>query len=45
MKIKRPFIEEILKDTYGDDYQIIFDKAPLIQYLDKKMGADRKSVV
>lgn len=39
MKITETFVEDILKTEYSTDYQEIYDKSPLLQYLDKKMKA------
>lgn len=39
MKITEPFISDILKREYPEDFQKIYDKSPLFQYLDKKMKA------
>ncbi len=39
MKIKEEFIETILKEEFSQNYQIIYDNSPLLQYLDKKMKA------
>lgn len=39
MKISENFIEEILKNSYPVNYQIIYDKSLLLQYLDKEMKA------
>ena len=39
MKITEDFVKEILKNSYGTSYQVVYDNSPLIQYLDKKMGA------
>ncbi len=32
----RKFIEEILKQDFNENYQIIFDNSELLQYIDKK---------
>ncbi len=37
-KIKENFVENILKDNFKN-YQAIYENSPLIQYLDRKMGA------
>lgn len=39
MRISEDFVKNILKDEYKENYQVIYDKSCLIQYLDKKMGA------
>lgn len=39
MKITETFIEEILKKEYPEDFQEVYDKSPMLQYLDKKMKA------
>lgn len=39
MKITETFVEDILKAAYPTDYQEIYDKSPMLQYLDKKMKA------
>lgn len=39
MKIAETFIKDILVSDFGADFQEIYDKSYLIQYLDKKMGA------
>lgn len=39
MKITEIFVEDILKADYPTDYQKIYDRSPLLQYLDKKMKA------
>lgn len=39
MKIKRKFVKEILINMCGDDYQNIFDRSPLLQYIDLKTAA------
>ena len=39
LKISENFIEEILKNSYPVNYQIIYDKSLLLQYLDKEMKA------
>lgn len=39
MKITEIFVEKILIEEYGENYQLIYDKSFLLQYLDKKMGA------
>ena len=39
MVITESFVEEILKNEYPDNYQKIYDKSPMLQYLDKKMKA------
>ncbi len=35
----KDFIKDILQKHYGNDYEKIFDKSPLFQYLDFKMSA------
>lgn len=35
----KPFISEILIDFFGEDAESIYEKSPLIRYLDSKMGA------
>ena len=37
MKITETFVADILKAEYLMDYQKIYDKSPMLQYLDKKM--------
>lgn len=39
MKITEPFIAEILKEDYPDNYLDIYKRSLLLQYLDKKMKA------
>lgn len=39
LQIIEKFIENILKDNFLGNFQSIYDKSPLIQYLDKKMKA------
>ena len=39
MKITETFVADILKAEYPMDYQKIYDKSPMLQYLDKKMKA------
>ncbi len=39
MVITESFVEEILKNEYPGNYQKIYDKSPMLQYLDKKMKA------
>lgn len=39
MRITEPFILQILKEDFPDDYQEIYDGSLLLQYLDKKMKA------
>ena len=39
MKITEEFVSDILKAEYPQDYQQVYDKSPLLQYLDKKMKA------
>lgn len=39
MKIKEKFVEDILKEEFPIDYQEIYDRSHLLQYLDKKMKA------
>ena len=39
MKITEDFIVDILKDDYMLEYQKVYDKSLLLQYLDKKMKA------
>lgn len=39
MKITETFVADILKAEYLMDYQKIYDKSPMLQYLDKKMKA------
>lgn len=39
MKITESFVEDILKEQYPEEYQIIYDNNKLLQYLDKKMKA------
>ncbi len=39
MEINETFVLDILKAEYPKDYQKIYDKSPMIQYLDKKMKA------
>lgn len=39
MEITEKFIEEILKKELPNDYQDVYDKSSLLQYLDKKMKA------
>ena len=39
MKITETFVADILKAEYPTDYQEIYDKSPMLQYLDKKMKA------
>lgn len=39
MKITEIFVEEILKKNFPTNYQRIYDDAPMLQYLDKKMNA------
>ncbi len=39
MKIAESFIEDILKECYLKEFQDIYDKSYLLQYLDKKMKA------
>lgn len=36
MKITETFVADILKAEYPTDYQEVYDKSPLLQYLDKK---------
>ena len=36
MKITETFVADILKAEYPMDYQKIYDKSPMLQYLDKK---------
>lgn len=36
MKITETFVAGILKAEYPTDYQKVYDKSPLLQYLDKK---------
>jgi len=35
----REFIKNALEEIYGQDYEQIFDRSKLLQYLDSKMGA------
>lgn len=39
MQIHEKFIENILKESYPNHYQSIYDNSFLLQYLDKKMKA------
>ena len=39
MKITESFIEEILKKEYPKEYKKVYDKSPMLQYLDAKMKA------
>ena len=39
MKITEEFVSDLLKTEYPQDYQQVYDKSPLLQYLDKKMKA------
>ena len=39
MKIIESFVEEILKEDFSTDFQCVYDKSMLLQYLDKKMKA------
>ncbi len=39
MKIKEKFVLEILKENFPDNYNEIYEKSLLLQYLDKKMKA------
>ena len=39
MKIIESFVEEILKEDFSTDFQYVYDKSMLLQYLDKKMKA------
>ena len=39
MKITEAFVSDILRAEYPQDYQQVYDKSPLLQYLDKKMKA------
>ena len=39
MKITETFVEKILIEDYGENFQRIYDKSFLLQYLDRKMGA------
>lgn len=39
MQITESFVKEILKEDFGDEYQLVYDNSPLLQYLDKKMKA------
>lgn len=39
MKITEAFVASILKTEYPKDFQKIYDKSPMLQYLDKKMKA------
>lgn len=39
MEINETFVLDILKAEYPKDYQKIYDKSPMIQYLDEKMKA------
>lgn len=39
MKITESFVEDILKEQYPEEYQMIYDNNKLLQYLDKKMKA------
>ncbi|MCI8335401.1 MAG: restriction endonuclease [Lachnospiraceae bacterium] len=39
MKITEDFVKEILIETYSEEFQEIYDKSFLLQYLDKKMKA------
>ena len=39
MKIAETFVADILKKEYPKDFQEIYDKSPMLQYLDKKMKA------
>ena len=40
----KDFVKDILQKHYGKDYESIFDKSPLLQYLDFKMSAIYGSV-
>ena len=33
------FVREILENAYGAEAESVYDHSPLLQYLDKKMGA------
>ncbi|HFC7335402.1 TPA: restriction endonuclease, partial [Neisseria meningitidis] len=35
----KEFVQEILIQYYPDNYSYIYNKSPLLQYLDSKMGA------
>lgn len=39
MKITETFVADILKREYPQDFQKVYDKSPLLQYIDKKMKA------
>ena len=39
MKITESFVADILKKKYPKDFQKVYDKSPMLQYLDKKMKA------
>lgn len=39
IKITETFVVDILQKEYPKDYQKIYDKSPMLQYLDKKMKA------
>ena len=39
VKIKEKFVLEILKENFPDNYNEIYEKSLLLQYLDKKMKA------
>ena len=39
MKITETFVADILKKEYPEDFQKVYDKSPMLQYLDKKMKA------
>ena len=39
MRITETFLADILKREYPQDFQKVYDKSPLLQYLDKKMKA------
>lgn len=39
MKISEDFIKKILKETFPNEYQTVYDESLLLQYLDKKMRA------
>ncbi len=39
MEITESFVKNILKEDYPSDYQQLYNKSPMLQYLDKKMKA------
>lgn len=42
MKITEKFVADILKKDFSDDYNKVYDKSLMIQYLEKNESRSRK---